>query len=180
MQRRSDSQFLKLRFQCVGPNLIASRAEVQLVRHDLSTDRAVRFQKLIADFQVLDTIAVSVTLNHLVDGNVVQSLRIELIRAARENAMQNDFGVGQSCFQDFQDAANSLGDFAGVLIKVPRVVGTDHQYGNFRFDFAQVAMGQPPDHMLGSIATDTQIDGLAVSVVLVPDVFTATFPALRD
>ena len=58
------------------------------------------------------------------------------------------------------------------------VVGADHQHGDFGLDIGQVAMLQSPDHVLGSVAAETQVDRLAIGVELLPDFLAHCLPSL--
>ena len=41
-------------------------------------------------------------------------------------------------------------------------------------------MVQPPEHVLGSVASDPEIHRIARSVIACPDFFPVSFPPLRD
>ncbi len=60
------------------------------------------------------------------------------------------------------------------------VVGADHHHRHPGLDVGQITVSQSPDDMLSTVAADSKVDGFAIAVVFLPDVFAPSFPALSD
>ena len=70
--------------------------------------------------------------------------------------------------------------FVLFIERADHIVGTDHDDGRFGLDAVKVAIVQPPNDMLGAVAADSEIHGVALGIMLGPGVFAAAFPALSD
>lgn len=60
------------------------------------------------------------------------------------------------------------------------VINADQHHGNRGAEAVQVAVFQAPQHVLGVIAADAQIQRVTGRVILGPHRFAVAFPALRD
>src|SRR5947209_6070210 len=66
------------------------------------------------------------------------------------------------------------------------VVGADHQDGDLGLDPVELAVGDPPEDVLGAVAPDAEVGRVARGVVALPDLDRAVAllvlarPALRD
>jgi hypothetical protein len=67
--------------------------------------------------------------------------------------------------------------FAGVAAGV---VGANHQHRGLRLDAVDIAMIEPPQHMLRAIAADAEVHGIPLGVKLFPHLLALSFPTLRD
>ena len=88
----------------------------------------------------------------MIDRDIVQSLEVQRIAAARENTVQDHLRVGEPILEDFKNAFDTLRDLSRILIEVPGVVGSDHQHSHLGTNFPKVAMRQPPNHVFGPIS----------------------------
>lgn len=72
----------------------------------------------------------------------------------------------------------AVGNFLGRVVVA--VVRADHEHGQLGRDTLDITVIQPPKDVLGAIAADAQVDGVARSVVFVPNGLSAAFPAVGD
>jgi hypothetical protein len=77
------------------------------------------------------------------------------------------------------DGDDTVGDFLGGVIVAVGVVGADHQDRQLRRDPVEMAVLQPPENILGAVAAETHVDGIARGIVLVPKL-RHPFPAVGD
>ena len=101
--------------------------------------------------------------------------------AAGEDAEEEDFCFGAALADEGDDFGDAFGCFLGVLPTVAGIVGADHDDGELGvFLILEVAVLETPDDVLGAVAGDAEVEGVFVGVVLFPDAFSGSFPALGD
>jgi hypothetical protein len=71
-------------------------------------------------------------------------------------------------------------DLAGRVVCVGDVVDADEKDGGFGFQAIEVAVVQAPEDMLGVVAADAEVEGMAGRVIFRPDLFAIALPALSD
>lgn len=101
-----------------------------------------------------------------------------MVSAPREDCQQEYLRLGQLCPELFHHRFDSGSDFRRVA--APGVIGTDHKYGELRPDAGDVSVVQPPQDVLRLVAADSQVDGIAFLVVLLPHFLAPAFPSVRD
>ena len=116
---------------------------------------------------------------HLVDLENLSTLRVDAL-AAWEDVEQQDFRLGQLGTKLFDDRSHAIDHLLGAVAAVARVVRSDHDDSNLGVDIFNVAVVEPPQDMLCSIATDAKVHGVALDVILLPDRLALAFPAVRD
>ena len=98
-------------------------------------------------------------------------------RAARENAKQQQLGLGQ-LFVDFLcDGNDTRGDRGG---SVAGVVGADHQHDDLGLDAVEFAVVDAPEHVLRLVTTDAEVRCVELGVAFLPHSRSRTVPARGD
>ncbi len=148
------------------------------VRHDVLGDAAVGTDKILADAQEVHVGTLVEEGEHLVDLKDFAALRIDSL-AAWKNIEQKNLGLrqlGAEFVDDRRDAVDHL--LGGVA--AARVVRADHDNGDLGADVLDVAVVEPPQDVLCSIAADAEVHGVALGVILRPNLLASAFPAVRD
>ena len=118
---------------------------MQLIRHNGVGDGAIGGGKLRAEIQESNTLAV-IEFSHVgVDGSNFIHAHLPRVRhatshrsgATREDREQENLGVGQFVLDHADDLAVGLGDILGGVVH--GIVGTDHEYGDFRGNLIELA-----------------------------------------
>jgi len=150
---------------------------MEIVGHHGFGDRAVAFNQLGAEINVENVFAVVHFGEGLVDLEDFAALDAEGL-AARENGQQDDFRAGLADADLAHDGGHALKDVG--LAVVLGVVGADHHDGGFGLDAVELAVLKTPEDVLGVVAADAHVDGLAGAVELLPDIFAVPLPAFGD
>ena len=96
---------------------------------------------------------------------------------AGEDRQHQDLRLRQLLAELFHDRLDPGGDFLGIA--AADVVRADHEHGQLGLDAVDIAVVQPPQHVLRLVAADPQVDRVAFLVELLPDLFARTLPAMR-
>ena len=116
---------------------------------------------------------------HLIDLSQLAPLGIEVL-GAREDGHQQDLGSRKFRAELVHDGADAVHDLLRGVVFAVGIVGPDHHHGRLGLETREVAVVETPEDVLGAIATDAQVDGVALGVVLGPDLLALPFPTLRD
>ena len=148
-------QLVELRQNASGPNFIAFRAQVQQVGHDLLLEHSIGREELRADIEVEDVLAVVERLDDVVRAGVRLAKRVVIVGTAGENGEQQNLRFRQLITQLGDDGLDAVGDLFRRIRA--RIVGADHDDGNLGRDALDIAVVEPPEHMLGAVAAESEI-----------------------
>src|SRR6185369_10592374 len=114
----------------------------------------------------------------LIDLVVLSAPAVVGFRAARENSQQQNLGLGLVLLKLAHDRRDSGSD---LILGIAAVVRTDHDDSKLRLVAVRLAILQSPEHMLGAVAADAEIERLERTECLVPDFLSAAAaPAVGD
>ena len=134
----------------------------------------------MSDVEEVNIFAIAEFGDHLVDLGEFTALGVEVF-ATRKDAEQEDLGVWQTFAEFGDDGGDSVGDLSRGIVFAIGVIGADHDHCGLWFSRIEWRVDQTPEHMLGAIAADAEVDGLMFGEGLGPDLFgPIAFPALGD
>ena len=148
---------------------------MQEIGHDSRRDGAVRIEEGLADVEIAHVLAVGERGDFLVD-RLDPVTRGTGLLTPWEHAQKQDLSLRQSAAQFRDDRLDPLRDLVGCIIG--KVVGADHEHRHFGTDPVELAILDPPQDMLGAVASNAEIGGVARPVVALPD--SVVVPTLRD
>ncbi len=142
----------------VRPDLIAFRVQVQEVGHDFLGERAVGFEELRAEVEIVDFVAVVKLRDDRVHGLVFIASRIVRVTgSAREDSEQKDFGFSRAFVNGADDVANAGGHFFGRIFFRAAVVGSDHEHDGLGFDSIKLTVFDAPENVLRAVTADAEV-----------------------
>ena len=165
---------------------------MQEVRHDGLGQRAVGLEELGADIEEEDLLVVRVALDDGVGGFVLLAELVVLVGAAREDAEDQDLGVGALLLELREDRLDAFGGLFGAALVdsvidfllrtalVAGVVRADHEHDGLRLQAVEVAVVEAPEDVLGAVAADAEVGGLEGRPGLVPHGLAFAFPSMGD
>ena len=152
---------------------------MEKVRHDVLGDGAVRTDELLADAQERDIgsfVEPGQNLIHLQD---FAALRVDAL-AAREDVEQQHFCLGQFGVEFVYHGRHAVDHLLGGVAALTGIVCADHHHGDLGADVFYVAVVQSPQDVLGAVATDSEVHGVALGEVPGPDRFAGVLPGVGD
>jgi hypothetical protein len=164
----------------LGPALVTLGGEVQVVGHDVLGQLAVVVEEGRGDVLVEDLLVIGVALDDLVDRDVQLAVRVVGGLAAGEDAEQEDLGLGAFLLDAVDDRLDARGGVLGLVLAMAGVVGADHDDDQVGRQSVEVAVIETPQHVLGAIAADAEVGGVARGVKLLPHLAPGAFPRLGD
>ena len=133
----------------------------------------------MAEVEESNPLAVVQLVQGLVDLEGLGALGAEIL-AEGEYAEQQDFSLGQLLAELLDNRSHAFQSLPGRVLIAGDVVDADEDDGNFGFKAVEVAVVEAPEDVLGVIAADAQVEGVAGGVILRPNLFAIAFPALDD
>ena len=125
------------------------------VIHDLLRDRAIRFEEGLSEIEVSDAISARKSRDTFVHQVDVCPC---LVRrgAAWKDPEQQDAGRRRTAMQLGADGGNAGGD----LIRCVEldVVRANHHHDDLRADIVELAVRQPPEHVLSAVPSVAEVD----------------------
>ena len=102
------------------------------------------------------------------------------ILAAREDRQQEHFGLRQFFTEFAHDGRHPVGDLVHGVVFAVGIVRPDHDHGGPGFEAIEIAVVEPPKHVLRAVAADAEVDRIARRVKIRPHLLPFAFPTLRD
>ena len=101
--------------------------------------------------------------------------------ASGENARDDDLGGGTFLAKDLDDGGDALADLLAVAHGLrAQVVRADQQHDDLRAGVLQAHTLDAPEHLLGPIGGNTELDRLAAGIVLLPDALAVGAPEIGN
>ena len=151
-------EFFETRGDGICPDLIAFRVQVEEVGHDFLGERAVGFEELSAEVEIVDFVAVVKLRDDCVHGLVFVTARIVRIACpAREDSEQKDFCLRRALVDGADDVANAGSHFFGRVFLSAAVVGSDHENDGLGFDSIKLAVFDAPENVLRAVSADSEV-----------------------
>src|SRR5688572_18372398 len=152
---------------------------MEVIRHDVAGNVAAVIDEFVAEIDPKDILAVREFADDLIHLQDFAALRIHIF-TAREDGAKENFGFGQLGAEFLDDRANALGDLVGGIVFAVGIVGANHEDGSFRAEAVDVAVVEPPEHMLSAVTADPEIDRVVFREILSPDFLAGSLPAFGD
>jgi hypothetical protein len=149
---------------------------MQRIGQELLADRAVSIKELAANVEVEDVFAIRERRDDLAGLRILVPSAARPF-AAREYREEQHIDVGVLPLELTDDGSDPLRD---VLRRVGAVVRADHDDRRRRFDSVNLAVVQPPEHVLRAVTAEAEVDGVARRVEPGPHVPADALPPLRD
>ncbi len=118
--------------------------------------------------------------NQLVDFGVQDAKWVILLRASREHGQQQNLHVWKARLEFPKNHADSPSRVLRRILVMSRIIRTDHENGELRRQAIHFAVLEPPQDVFRAVAAKAHIDGLPGGIILRPELFARTFPAVRD
>ena len=161
------------------PDFVSGFAGMQIIGHHVFGNRAVALDQLRSRNRCRKCFCRHPVWRALVHLQDFSALRAERL-AAREDAEQDDFCVRLAGADLVDDGGHAFQNFGLGVVLVVGIVGADHHDGDFGLDAVELAVLKTPEDVLGAVAADAHVDGLAPTVKFLPHIFARAFPDFRD
>ncbi|KAF4516243.1 hypothetical protein B566_EDAN000483 [Ephemera danica] len=153
--------------------------------HGVSTDVLIRVlaatgHRAEVRIEIVNVLTVGESTKPIIDRAVQTPKRIIGGCATRKDAQQKNLGLRKLRTQQPHNRLHSGGRLLRWVFSRPRVVGADHHHRRFRMDAVDLAMLQPPQHLLSPVAVESQIHCPAMGIVPVPHLPPRVTPPLCD
>ena len=140
----------------IGPHAISVLLGMEKIRHERSGQPSVGEQKPVVEIAPHDAPAVAEPLQHAVHGLVAAAQRVVRILAARKDSAKDYFRprlLGDDTVEDGLDSAYRVNGSLLAKREVPSVVRAYHQDNRLGLVAVQLAVVDPPEHMLRAVAS---------------------------
>jgi len=168
-RRRWSEYFCKYRLQSVGPDLIASEAEVQFVDGHALEQGAVFVGKFVVEVEETNPLPVGKLGDVVVEAIDRGNHRHAVV--ARENRGENDRRVRRlfpAKIDQRLDAVGDVGNFGVVAGSAPEVVGARKYDDDLGVYLVELAIFQPPENVLDRVRTPAEVGSIPTKEVLPP------------
>ena len=147
---------------------------------------AVLVEEAVREVAPKHVLAVAVPADFAVHRVVAETVRVVLVRAAREDRRQHDLGLRllrADLLQDVADAEDGVHRrLVGEFLEVSGVVRADHEEHALRLVAVEFAVVETPQHMLRAVAARSEVEHLPVALgeVLLLLILALAFPEVGD
>src|ERR1039458_3826790 len=166
-------------FHSFGPDTVAGGRGVEEVAHHVSGDLAIGLDEPVAEVEEANPLAVVQLVQGLIDLEGLGALGAEILSEG-EDAQEQNLGVGQLFAELLDDGGHAFQNISGRVVVIGDVVDADEDDGDFGLEPVHVAVVQAPEHVLGVVAADAQVQRMTRGGILGPERFAIAFPALGD
>jgi len=167
------------RLHRLSPNTVPGGVRMDAVVHQLFFREAVLTGEFLGQIQESDVVLLVQTGYPLV---YILYHGKEFLLRPRQNRQKDNMRFGTFFVYGFANGGYSFGDFLrGVLAGVLRsleVVGANQEDRDLRRYAVELAMGNTPQDVLSPIPAESKIQGLAVAVILLPDLRATHYPRM--
>jgi len=139
---------------------------MQEIAHHVLGNLAVRLDEEVADVAEDDPVPVVQFVERLVYLEGLAPLGAEVL-PEREDAQEEDFGLGQLLAEFLNHGGHSFQDLPGRVVLVGDVVDANEDDRGFWFQSIEIAVVQAPEDMLGVVTADAEVEGMAGCVILI-------------
>ena len=160
--------------QGIRPDLVALERGMQLVAivHHAVEQLAIPIRQFVVDVQIPDPLAVGKFGQIVVD--LVDRRHHRHVVVAREDARDDDGGVGSLCLHDVQDRLKAPGDIRDLVVIAPGgrgiadVIGAGEQDDDLRIDSVQLSIVEAPEDVLSGVGAPSEVGRVPAEEVLLP------------
>ncbi len=158
------------RFDGLGPEIVARFVRVELVRHEFRFQRSVFIQEDLVDVLKEDEFPVGQCWELCVDGIDAHSVLrtgngTGFGLGAREDGEKQDLSFREFDAERREDLADPLYRVACSRFRTAvQIVRADHEHDHLRRNFVEHRIRQTLHRLVGNVAADADIHGLAVRV----------------